>query len=75
MSLEHHPARQSESAVPNRHHTRAELAERLRLDPVTVTRNWRAWGLRPIRLGGRLLFPDEQIVDLERRAMAGEFTR
>jgi hypothetical protein len=72
MSLEHSPTWQATPAF-HPHLTRAQLAERLHLDAVTVTRRWRAWGLRPIRLSGRLLFPEAQVRELESRAMRGEF--
>lgn len=57
------------------HLTRSELAHRLDLTGVTVSRNYARWGLRPIRLAGRLLFPVEQVEALERRAMDGDLTR
>ena len=76
MSLEHSPTRHRREmggAHEPPHLSRTELAERLHLDPVTITRCWRKWGLKPIRLSGRLLFPDDQVRELERRAMSGEF--
>jgi hypothetical protein len=54
------------------HLTRDELAERFDVNGTTITRNYRKWGLRPIRLAGRLLFPFDQVIELERRAMRGE---
>jgi hypothetical protein len=49
-----------------------ELARRWRRTRKTVERHYSKWGLRPLRFGGRLLFPINQIIDAEARAMRGE---
>ena len=70
MSLEHSPARQADHsglAFPYDLLTRDEIAQRLHVTAVTVTRSYQKWGLRPVRIGGRILFPSTQIVELERR--------
>jgi hypothetical protein len=76
MSLEHSPARERKrgSASPFAYEllTRDELAERLHVTATTVTRSYAKWGLRPVRVAGRILFPSDQILELERRAMTGE---
>jgi hypothetical protein len=81
MSLEHSPDRQARtrlaasgalSSHPHPHLTRAELAERWRVDAQCITRNWRKLGLRPIKVVGKLLFPLDQIEAVERRRMHGE---
>jgi hypothetical protein len=76
MSLEHSPARQQKNCAPNPFGyellTRQDLAARLHVTATTVTRKYRKWGLRPLRVGGRLLFCSDHIRDLEARAMRGE---
>jgi hypothetical protein len=74
MSLEHSP-RQNGRPDIRPHLTRSELALRLNMTPVSVTRNYARWGLRPIKLGGRLLFPFEQVEALERRAMLEDLSQ
>ena len=77
MSLDHSPARQKNRAPSPFGYellTRQELAARLHVTATTVTRKYRKWGLRPLRLGGRLLFSIDHITDLEARAMRGEIT-
>jgi hypothetical protein len=54
------------------HLTMDELARRWRRKRKTVERHYQRWGLRPLRLGGRLLFPHEQVLEVERRAIRGE---
>ena len=44
---------------------RDEVAERLRTTAITVTRNYRKWGLRPIRIAGHILFKSDEILALE----------
>lgn len=66
MSLEHSPARQNDNAV-SPYLTRVELAHRLRTSPVTVTRHWKSWGLKPLHVGGRLLFGTSEVEQFERR--------
>ncbi len=71
MSLEHSPARGQKRAAPSPFAytllTRDELAERLHVTSVTVTRRYRRWGLRPLRIAGRVLFPSNQIEAFEKR--------
>ena len=55
------------------HLTMSELARRWRRQRKTVERGYAKWGLRPLRFGGRLLFPFSQVLEAEQRAMAGEF--
>ena len=51
------------------HLTTEELAARWRLNRFTISHNYSKYGLRPMRIGKRLLFPIEQIEEVERRAM------
>jgi hypothetical protein len=71
MSLEHSPARQRRSGASSAFDyellTREQLAERLHVTPTTVTRRYRKWGLRPVRIGARVLFASDQIAALEQR--------
>src|SRR5215471_18707475 len=55
------------------HLTMKELADRWKRKPKTVERHYAEWGLIPLRFGGRLLFPIEQVLEVERHAMRGEF--
>ena len=55
------------------HLTMDELARRWRRQRKTVERHYARWGLRPLRFGGRLLFPISQVLEVEQRAMRGEF--
>jgi len=55
------------------HLTMEELARRWRRKRKTIERHYAKWGLRPLRFGGRLLFPISQILEVEHRAMHGEF--
>jgi hypothetical protein len=55
------------------HLTMDELAQRWRRKRKTVERHYARWGLRPLRFGGRLLFPISQVLEVEQRAMHGEF--
>lgn len=55
------------------HLTMEELACRWRRKRKTIERHYAKWGLRPLRFGGRLLFPISQILEVEHRAMHGEF--
>jgi len=77
MSLEHSPARQRKSAPGSNALepllTRDELAARWHVQPLHVTRNYRRLGLRPVRVGKRVLFPASQILEAERRASTREF--
>ena len=54
------------------HLTMDELARRWRRTRKTIERHYARWGLRPLRLGGRLLFPLPQVIEVEQRAMRGE---
>jgi len=48
------------------------MATRWHRTPKTIERHYAAWGLRPLRFGGRLLFPFSQVLEVEQRAMNGE---
>jgi hypothetical protein len=50
------------------HLTREELAARWRVQPLWVTQNYQRIGLRPLKVGKRLLFSIDQIEAYERRA-------
>jgi hypothetical protein len=52
------------------HLTTDELAARWRCRRETISRQYRRWGLRPIRIAGALLYPIEQIEAVERRLSA-----
>ena len=54
------------------HLTMDELARRWRRKRKTIERHYSQWGLRPLRLGGRLLFPMSQVTEVEQRAIRGE---
>jgi hypothetical protein len=49
-----------------------ELAARWKRTRKTIERHYQEWGLRPLRFGGRLLFPISQVLEVEERAMRGE---
>ncbi|HEV2901132.1 MAG TPA: hypothetical protein VGX71_25485 [Pseudaminobacter sp.] len=51
------------------HLTTQELAARWRVTVFTLSGNYQKWGLRPIKIGKRLLFPLDQIEAVERRSM------
>jgi hypothetical protein len=56
--------------------TTVELAQRWRRTRKTVERNYARWRLTPLRFGGgSLLFPIEQILETEARAMRRELVR
>jgi hypothetical protein len=57
------------------HLTAEELADRLNCVAKTVRRNYPRWGLRPITITGQLLFPLQQVEELERRAVSGELRK
>ena len=61
-----------DAAAQSTHLTMDELARRWRRKRKTIERHYAKWGLRPLRFGGRLLFPIEQILEVEQRAMRGE---
>ena len=52
------------------HLTTIELAARWRCTVFTLSGKYRSLGLRPFRLGKRLLFPINQVMEVERRLMA-----
>jgi hypothetical protein len=54
------------------HLTTVELAARWRCTVFTLSGKYQKLGLRPFRLGKRLLFPMNQVLDVEKRLMAGE---
>jgi hypothetical protein len=53
------------------HLTREELAARWRVQPLWVTQNYQRIGLRPLKVGKRLLFSLDQVEAHERRAFGG----
>lgn len=53
------------------HLTTQELAARWRMTVFTLSGSYRKLGLLPIRVGKRLLFPLDQIEDVEQRSMIG----
>jgi hypothetical protein len=57
------------------HLTMTELAARWRRKRKTIERHYTRWGLRPLRFGGRLLFPLDQVHEVEARAMRGELVQ
>jgi len=71
MSLEHSPARQRTGAL-RALLTREEVAARYRATPAWVTRNYRRLGWKPVRYGKRILFPEDQLAESDRK-MLGEF--
>jgi hypothetical protein len=52
--------------------TRDELAARWHVTAQHITRNAARLGLRAVRVGKRVLFPESQIVEAERRQTIGE---
>jgi hypothetical protein len=76
VSLEHSPARQTgagraraQRETFHPHLTTEELAARWRCTIFTISAKYRGLGLRPIRVGKRLLFPMEQVEAAEQRSM------
>lgn len=57
------------------HLTMRELARRWHQHPVNISKTWKQLGLRPIKIGRRLLFPIEQIEEYERDHKAVETSR
>ena len=55
--------------TPFPHLTTDELAARWRCTVFTISAKYRGLGLRPIRVGKRLLFPLVQVEEVERRSM------
>jgi len=68
MSLEHSPARQGHFHQ-RPHLFTEELAERWGVNTTTISRNYRKLGLKPIKLGKRLLWPLDQVEGIESRAL------
>jgi hypothetical protein len=66
-TLEHAAAKPAHEPHSYPHLTTDELAGRWRCRRETISRQYRKWGLRPIRIAGCLLFPTKQIEDVERR--------
>lgn len=58
--------------APSPHLTTDDLAARWHSTKFTISRKYRLLGLRPIRVGKRLLFPVDQVEAAERRSMVGE---
>ena len=52
--------------------TRPELAARLRTTAITVTRSYKRWGLRPVRIAGHILFRSDEVLALEAKQQGGE---
>ena len=50
-------------------YTRDEVAERYHVNPRWVTVNYRKLGLKPMRVGKRILFPASQLIEADRRAL------
>jgi hypothetical protein len=67
MSLEHSPARDRAGRDSRPHLTRDEFADRWRVKPQWITKNYARLGFRPLRAGKRLLFSLDQIEAYERR--------
>ncbi|QIG50387.1 hypothetical protein G5V57_23240 [Nordella sp. HKS 07] len=65
---ENHP----NHVTPFPHLTTNELAARWRCTVFTISAKYRSLGLRPIRVGKRLLFPIVQIEAAERRSMGAQ---
>ena len=59
-------------AQPFPHLTTLELAARWRTTIFTVSKMHKNWGLSPIKIGRRKLYPIEQVEAVERKSMAGE---
>jgi hypothetical protein len=79
MSLEHSPARRKKAGCKalalsalEPLYTRDEVAARYRVTASWVTRNYRRLGLKPLNISKRRLFPHSQLLELDRRALAGE---
>ena len=54
------------------HLTSVELAARWRTTVFTVSKRHQQWGLRPIKIGRRKLYPIDQIEAAEKRFMAAQ---
>jgi len=51
--------------------TRHEVAARLRTTAITVTRSYKKWGLKPVRMAGRILFRSDHMLALEAKLLEG----
>jgi hypothetical protein len=72
MSLEHSPERQQKpagTAAFGDHPllTFDDLAARFGCSRKTIKKNYVKWGLRPVRIAGKVLFPAPQLAALEQR--------
>ena len=70
MSLEHSPARDRKRGTAAFSYdllTFDDVAARLHCTRGCVKKNWKRWGLRPVRIAGRVLIPSTQLAALERR--------
>lgn len=70
MSLEHSPARQRKRGTAALDYdllTFDDVADRLHCARKTVKKNYTRWGLRPVRIAGKVLFPAPQLAALERQ--------
>jgi len=63
------PAAARAPPYPFPHITTEELAARWRVSRFSISSRYLSWGLRPIRIGRRLLWPIDQIEACERRFM------
>jgi hypothetical protein len=73
MSLEHSPAREKKrvAAAPALDQLLDfdDLAQRWGVARKTVKTSWRRWGLRPVRIAKRVLFPVSQVLEMEHRSI------
>ena len=69
MVLEQSPARQRGRGESFQYDllTFDDLAQRLHCARKTVKQSYRRWGLRPVRIAGKVLFPSTQLIALEER--------
>lgn len=65
----HHRIASNAWAQPPPHLTTVELSNRWRITVYTLSKMYRGLGLRPIKIGRRLLFPLDQIEAVERHSM------
>jgi hypothetical protein len=64
-----HGAEHPKLSTPFPHLTTAELAARWRCTVFMISNKYRKLGLKPIRVGKRLLWPIEQVERVERESM------
>ncbi len=71
MSLEHSPARQRNRGSAARFDydllSFDDVAQRFGCARKTVKQSYRRWGLRPVKIAGKVLFPSDQLIELETR--------